>query len=559
MRATAFCLRRCHRHRLAASCSLSAPITFPLVANRRAAQILQPSSSRQLRRHLHTSPSRSSLSPSAGVARSPQYAKLTDADVAHFRSILSTPAASVVTDADELAAVSIDWMKKYQGHAALLLRPVTTAEVAAVLRYCNERSLAVVPQGGNTGLVGGGVPLFDEIVLSLARMNRVVAMDEVSGIVTVEAGCVLEQLSNYLDPLGYIVPLDLGAKGTCHIGGNIATNAGGLRLVRYGSLHGSVLGLEVVTAEGRVVDMQSTLRKDNTGYDLKQLFVGSEGTLGVITRANILTPRKPSSVHVAFLALPSFQAVLDVMVAARSQLSDIVSAIEFLDRPSMELVVQHIPGSRDPMAEPHPFYMLIETSGSRAEHDSDKLNAFLEAQLEGERVSDGVVAQDESQMKALWVLREHITDALGRQGTVYKYDISVPVHQFYQFVTDMRQRLQSVEGRLRLGVVGYGHLGDSNLHLNVWNEGKWDRELFELIEPWLFERVRASKGSVSAEHGLGQTKAKYIGYSKSEEAVELMRAMKRMMDPKGILNPYKMLPPAGAQRVDLGERVRVQQ
>ena len=510
-------------------------------------------------RPLHTSSARSSLSPSAGVTRHPQYAQLTAADVAHFRSILAWPDTAVITDKDELAAVSIDWMKKFKGNAALLLRPATTDEVAAILRYCNERSLAVVPQGGNTGLVGGGVPLFDEIVLSLARMNRVVAMDEVSGIVTVEAGCILEQLSNYLDPLGYIVPLDLGAKGTCHIGGNIATNAGGLRLVRYGSLHGSVLGLEVVTAEGRVVDLQSTLRKDNTGYDLKQLFIGSEGTLGIITKANILTPRKPTSVHVAFLALHSFQAVLDVMVAARTQLSDIVSAIEFLDRPSMELVLRHIPGSRDPMSEPHPFYMLIETSGSRAEHDEDKLNSFLEAQLTESKVDDGVLAQDDTQMKALWVLREHITDALGKQGSVYKYDISVPVREFYGFVDEMKDRLRPVEGRLRLGVVGYGHLGDSNLHLNVWNEGKWDRELFELIEPWLFERVKASRGSVSAEHGLGQTKAKYIGYSKGEEAVELMRAVKRMMDPKAILNPYKMLPAAGAQRVEPGGRAHIQQ
>ena len=553
------CLRRCRWRRLAATRSLCSAAAVSRNALHRTQLSTVSPSSVQRRRHFHTSPARTALSPSAGVTRSPQYAKLTADDIAHFKSILSSPHTSVITDTDELAAVSIDWMKKYRGNASLLLRPATTDEVATILRYCNERLLAVVPQGGNTGLVGGGVPLFDEIVLSLTRMNRIVAMDQVSGIVTVEAGCILEQLSNYLDPLGFIVPLDLGAKGTCHIGGNIATNAGGLRLVRYGSLHGSVLGLEVVTAEGRVVDLQSVLRKDNTGYDLKQLFVGSEGTLGIITKANILTPRKPTSVHVAFLALHSFQAVLDVMVAARTQLSDIVSAIEFLDRPSMELVLKHIPGSRDPLAAPHPFYMLIETSGSRAEHDEDKLNTFLEAAMGESQVDDGVVAQDESQMKALWVLREHITDALGKQGSVYKYDISVPVHQFYQFVEEMRERLKGVSGRLRLGVVGYGHLGDSNLHLNVWNEGAWDREMFELIEPWLFERVKASKGSVSAEHGLGQTKAKYIGYSKSEEAVELMRAMKRMMDPKGILNPYKMLPAAGAQRVEPGGHAHIQQ
>jgi len=561
MRATTACLRRCRWQRpAAASSSASLCTATPILQEtfRQARVTALSSSPTQHSRRFHTSPPSAALSPSAGVSRNPQYAQLTADDVAHFKSILSSPDTSVITDKDELAAVSIDWMKKYKGNAALLLRPATTDEVAAILRYCNERCLAVVPQGGNTGLVGGGVPLFDEIVLSLSRMNSIVAMDTVSGIVTVEAGCILEQLSNYLDPLGYIVPLDLGAKGTCHIGGNIATNAGGLRLVRYGSLHGSVLGLEVVTAEGKVVDMQSVLRKDNTGYDLKQLFVGSEGTLGIITRANILTPRKPASVHVAFLALQSFEAVLDVMVAARTQLSDIVSAVEFLDRPSMELVLQHIPGSRDPLTSPHPFYVLIETSGSRAEHDEDKLNTFLEAAMTDGQVVDGTVAQDDTQMKALWVLREHITDALGKHGAVYKYDISVPVRQFYQFVEEMRERLRGEEARLRLGVVGYGHLGDSNLHLNVWNEGGWDRRLFDLIEPWLFERVKASRGSVSAEHGLGQTKAKYIGYSKSEEAVELMRAMKRLMDPKGILNPYKMLPAVGAQRVDPGGKEHIQ-
>ena len=558
MRPAVACLRRHRWHPPAASvCSRTATSTHQASA-RPLSSTHSTITTTSHRRRLHTSSPRAALSPSAGVARSTQYAALTAADVAHFQSILANPDTSVVTDPEELAAVSIDWMKKYKGSAALLLRPANTAEVAAILRYCNERSLAVVPQGGNTGLVGGGVPLFDEIVLSLSRLNRVLAMDTTSGIVTVEAGCILEQLSNYLDPLGYIVPLDLGAKGTCHIGGNIATNAGGLRLVRYGSLHGSVLGLEVVTAEGRVIDMTSNLRKDNTGYDLKQLFIGSEGTLGIITKANILTPRKPASVHVAFLALDSFQAVLDVMVAARSELSDIISAIEFLDRPSLELVVKHIPGSRDPLTDPHPFYMLIETSGSRTDHDEDKLNAFLEAQMTDNKVTDGVVAQDDSQMKSLWVLREHITDALGKQGTVYKYDISVPVGEFYSFVEEMRERLGGLEG-VRLGVVGYGHLGDSNLHLNVWNEGGWNRTLFELIEPWLFERVKASRGSVSAEHGLGQTKAKYIGYSKSEEAVELMRAMKQLMDPRGILNPYKMLPAPGAQRVDPGGKAHIQQ
>ena len=327
--------------------------------------------------------------------------------------------------------------------------------------------------------------------------------------------------------------------------GTSPPNAGGLRLVRYGSLHGSVLGVEVVTATGAVLDLQSTLRKDNTGYDLKQLFIGAEGTLGVITKVNLLTPRQPTSVQVALLGLDSFASVLRTMTAARSALSDILSAIEFLDRPSMDLVVKHIQGSRDPLEAPYPFYMLIETSGTNAVHDADKLSAFLEKEMEGEGgVKDGVIAQDDSQQKALWVLRETITDALGREGVVYKYDLSVPVTYFYDMVEEMRERLRPLE-RQGLGVVGYGHLGDSNLHLNIHTKG-YDKEVFGMIEPWLFEKVKAVRGSISAEHGLGQSKAKYIHYSKSDEAVEMMRKIKDMMDPNGVLNPYKLLPPATA-------------
>ena len=480
-----------------------------------------------------------------GLHRDPRFATLTDADLSAFRAILG--ADGVRTDIDELAAVSTDWMKKFKGRASVLLRPSSTAEVAAVLRHCHERGLAVVPQGGNTGLVGGSVPVFDEVVLSLSRMSRILHFDSHAGIVTVEAGVVLEQLSAWLDPKGFIVPLDLGAKGTCQIGGNVSTNAGGLRLVRYGSLHGSVLGLEVVTAAGEVLDLQSTLRKDNTGYDLKQLFIGAEGTLGVITKVNLITPRKPNSVQVAFLGLRSFDAVLATMVQARAALSDILSAIEFLDRPSMELVTKHIPGTRDPLSAPFPFYMLIETSGTNAAHDAEKLGAFLDSQMAGGEggdaasgVEDGVIAQDDSQQKALWTLRETITDALGREGTVYKYDVSVPVTHFYSTVEAMRGRLAPLQ-RAGLGVVGYGHLGDSNLHLNVHSRG-YDAEVFGLIEPWLFERIRDVRGSISAEHGLGQSKAKYIHYSKAPEAVRLMQALKDSLDSKGILNPYKCLP-----------------
>ena len=539
--------------------------SLPVHLSRRCSHLLNPSFSRSTSTSTSpplssspppasstsSSPSPSTSSPPPPYPRDPRFSTLTPSDISHFTSLLGPD--GVRTDPDDLRSASTDWMKKYRGHASVLLRPSSTQQVAAVLAHCHARRLAVVPQGGNTGLVGGSVPVYDEVVLSLSRMNRILDFDGHAGIVTCEAGVVLEQLAQWLEGRGFIVPLDLGAKGTCQIGGNVSTNAGGLRLVRYGSLHGSVLGLEVVTATGQVLDLTSTLRKDNTGYDLKQLFIGAEGTLGVITRVNLITPRRPTSVQLAVLALDSFPAVLSTMISARHHLSDILSAIEFFDRPSLDLVVKHIPGSRDPLDSAHPFYMLIETSGTNATHDAEKLAAFLEREMTGGGegggdeggVKDGVIAQDESQQKALWVLRETITDALGREGTVYKYDISVPVTHFYELVEAMRERLRPVK-KEGVGVVGYGHLGDSNLHLNIHSKG-YHREVFERIEPWLFEQVKAVRGSISAEHGLGQSKTKYIHYSKSDEAVELMRKFKDLMDPQGILNPYKVTPPVQQQ------------
>lgn len=300
------------------------------------------------------------------------------------------------------------------------------------------------------------MPLYDEIVLSLSRMKSILHFDDVSGIVTVESGIVLEELGKWLEERGFIVPLDLGSKGSCQIGGNVSTNAGGLRLIRYGSLHGNVVGLEVVCANGQVVDLQSTLRKDNTGYDLKQLFIGAEGTLGVVTKVALITPRKPLATNVGFIGLNDFNAVLECAQRARVQLSDILSAVEFLDRQSLDLVLQHIPGTREPFAKAYSFYMLIETSGTNNDHDLEKLQAFLEEETEKGAIIDGAVAQDMSQQKAFWVMREQIAESLGKHGKVYKYDISVPLKSFYQVVEQMRKRLAS---HPEAGVVGYGHLG----------------------------------------------------------------------------------------------------
>lgn len=252
-----------------------------------------------------------------------------------------------------------------------MIKPRSTTEVSHVLRYCNQHNLAIVPQGGNTGLVGGGVPVYDEVVLNLSLMNRVRSFDPVAGTLVADAGCVLQALDDHVAQQGYMMPLDLGAKGSCQLGGNVSTNAGGLRVLRYGNLHGSVLGLEVVLADGTVLDGLSTLRKDNTGYDLKQLFIGAEGTLGIVTGVSIVTPQRPSAIHVAMMGLESFEQVQQTFVKARKALGEVLSAFEFMDRETFDTVQRYSSRStvRDPFHGSHPFYVVLETSGSNEEHD----------------------------------------------------------------------------------------------------------------------------------------------------------------------------------------------
>lgn len=470
------------------------------------------------------------------VSRDESFATLEAADVEVFRSILGD--AGVVTGEDDLAPLNADWMGNWKGRSKLALRPKSTEEVASVLRHCHGRRLAVVPQGGNTGLVGGSVPVFDEVILSLSRMNAVGDLDEVSGIVDVEAGVVLEQLEQSIAPRGFTLPLDLGAKGSCQLGGNASTNAGGIRFLRYGSLHGTIVGLEAVLADGTVADFMSPCRKDNTGYDLKQLFIGAEGTLGVVTRLALLVPRKPTSVQVAVVAVPDWAGVQAALVRARQRLGEVLSAAEFLDDSALGVVVDNLPGAREPLGERHPFYMVFEASGSNEAHDSEKLGDFLESAMEDGIVLDGVVAQDATQAAALWSLREGVAESLMHRGKVYKYDVSLPVDRMYSLVEEMRERLAGHDAL----VVGYGHVGDGNLHLNV-SVKEHTPELQALIEPFIFERVSAQRGSVSAEHGMGLAKAQYMHMSKSAAAIELMRGVKNLFDPRNILNPYKLLPP----------------
>lgn len=271
---------------------------------------------------------------------------------------------------EDIAPFNSDWMRKFRGHTTLVLKPSTTEEVSKILKYCNEKMLAVVPQGGNTGLVGGSVPVFDEIVINLQKMNQIRSFDEVSGILVVDAGVILEVADNYLAERNHIFPLDLGAKGSCMIGGNVATNAGGLRLLRYGSFHGNVLGIEAVLPDGTIMDDLSTLRKNNTGYDLKQLFIGGEGTIGIITKVAIICPRRSPAVNVAYFGLESYEKVQTAFREAKGQLSEILSAFELMDGRTQRLY-NKVTGKKMPLEGDHPFYCLIETSGSNVDHDSE--------------------------------------------------------------------------------------------------------------------------------------------------------------------------------------------
>ncbi|KAL2259325.1 hypothetical protein VTK26DRAFT_7042 [Humicola hyalothermophila] len=484
------------------------------------------------------------------IQRDTRFAKLTPEHVAYFRDVLGSESAVIdgVTKADaadDIEPFNSDWMRKYRGHCQLVLKPGSTEEVSKILKYCNDNMLAVVPQGGNTGLVGGSVPVFDEIVINMSRMNRIIEFDEVSGTLVADAGCILEVADQFLASKGYIFPLDLGAKGSCHIGGNLSTNAGGLRLLRYGSLHGTVLGIEAVLADGTIVDDLCKLRKNNTGYDLKQLFIGSEGTIGIITKVSIQCPQRSQAQNVAFFGLESFDMVQQAFREAKGQLSEILSAFELMDEAS-QAVVRQVTNNKRPLENQYPFYCLIETSGSNADHDGEKLQAFLEDVMEKGIVADGTLAQDETQIKSLWAWREGIPEALSHLGGTYKYDVSIPLKELYQLVEDTRARVDAAgllgdtdEFPVR-AVVGYGHMGDGNLHLNV-SARRFDARVEQALEPFIYEWIAERGGSISAEHGLGLMKKKYIGYSRNPTMVGLMRNIKTMFDPNGILNPYKYL------------------
>eukprot|EP00026_Physarum_polycephalum_P005573 Phypoly_transcript_05608.p1 GENE.Phypoly_transcript_05608~~Phypoly_transcript_05608.p1 ORF type:complete len:372 (+),score=61.33 Phypoly_transcript_05608:722-1837(+) len=368
-------------------------------------------------------------------------------------------------------------------------------------------------------------------------MNQISSFDATSGVVVCDAGVVLENLENFLAPHSCTIPVDLAAKGSCCVGGVVSTNAGGIRLLRYGSLHGNVVGLEAVLPTGEVLDTLSTLRKDNTGFDLKQVFIGAEGSLGVVTKVALQTPPKPKAVSLAFFGLPSFEAVQETLKRAKKKLGEILSAFELLDRGTLSAVVSHIQGAKDPFSAPHEFYVLVETSGSNEKHDIDKLNSFLEEIMNDKLVDDGVIAQDAAQASSLWSLREQVAEAGQRlctnEKSLYRYDISLPSAQYYDIVVRLREKLgdQAI-------INGFGHVGDGNLHIDACIHPS----LYPILEQFVYDYTKKCRGSISAEHGIGLLKHKHLHFSKPESAIAKMWDIKKALDPNGIMNPYKVLP-----------------
>ena len=464
--------------------------------------------------------------------------------VAHFARIVGDK--HVLTDASDIAAYATDWRKRYAGAPLAVVRPGTTAEVAGVVKACAETRTAIVPQGGNTGLCGGATPDTSgkQVIVSLGRMNRIRAIDPLNNTMTVEAGCVLASLQQAADDADRLFPLSLAAEGSCAIGGNLSTNAGGVQVLRYGNTRELVLGLEVVLPSGEVWDGLRGLRKDNTGYDLKHLFVGAEGTLGIITAVVLKLFPKPRSQATAVAALATPRAALKLLEHVQAHCGDRLTGFELMSAICLELVRKHFPRVAMPFATSYPQYALIELSDTQGGTAvGEMLEATLADAIESGLALDAVVAASGEQAKNLWALRENVSEAQAAEGQNIKHDISIPISRIGDFIEVTDAKLKAAFPGVRM--VTFGHLGDGNLHYNVTHPEGGDEAAFiartEDVNRVVHDSVAEFGGSISAEHGIGQYKRDELRRYKSPVEMELMRAVKRAVDPLGIMNPGKVL------------------
>ena len=454
-------------------------------------------------------------------------------------------AAHVLTNASELAPYTVDWRGRYHGSACAVVRPATTAEVAAVVTLCADARVPIVPQGGNTGMCGAATPDESgrEVVLSLGRLRSIRAVDQANATVTVEAGVTLAEVQQAAANAELLFPLSLASEGSCTIGGNLSTNAGGTAVLRYGNTRDLVLGVEVVLADGRVLDALRGLRKDNTGYDLKQLFIGSEGTLGIVTAAVLKLFALPRTRVTALAATPTVAKAVEFLHAIKRALGDRVVGFELISGPALRLSRKHHPTLPDPLPD-HDWYVLLQVDDSAADSPlAAQVEAAFAQALQTGTIVDATIAQSQEQADRLWALRENISEAQRRDGPNIKHDISLPISAIPAFVDDAGSALLAAFPDSRLVI--FGHLGDGNLHFNFAAPAGVAAEAFlgntAAVNRIVHDRVVAAGGSISAEHGIGQMKRGELAHYKSELELDLMRRIKAALDPAGLLNPGKVV------------------
>lgn len=451
----------------------------------------------------------------------------------------------VITGA-EMDGFLTDWRKRYTGSALAVIKPGSTEEVSKLVKLCVEHRVPIVPQGGNTGLVLGSVPDHTglAIVLSLVRMNRVRSIDLLNDTLTAEAGCLLQQIQTLANEHGRLFPLSLASEGSCTIGGNLSTNAGGTAVLRYGNMRDLTLGLEVVTATGDIWNGLRGLRKDNTGYDLRNLFIGAEGTLGIITAAVLKLYAQPAAKLTALFALTSPKDALDLLELARQRCDASLTGFELMSDFCLQLVEKHFPDLSLPFSERHPHYVLVELSDSESEsHAMNQLESIVAASMEKAWVNDVVIASSLAQSHKLWAMREHISMAQASEGQNIKHDISLPVSCIANFLIETDAMLMRDFPGCRM--VTFGHLGDGNLHYNVSAPAGENYEIFlqqqQAINLQVHDNVHKYSGSISAEHGLGALKRDEIKRYKSETELAMMAAIKQALDPLKLMNPGKVI------------------
>jgi FAD/FMN-containing dehydrogenase len=452
----------------------------------------------------------------------------------------------VLTDPVEISPHLTDYRGYYTGRTLAVVRPADTEEVAAVVKLCLEANVPVVPQGGNTGLCGGATPLPDghSLVVCLSRLNRIRAFDAANDTLCVEAGCTLATVQEAATAAGRLFPLSLASSGSCEIGGNLSTNAGGVHVLRYGNMRELTLGLEVVLPDGRVWNGLRGLRKDNTGYDLKQLFIGAEGTLGIITAAVLKLFPMPEARAVAWVSVPTPASAVALLARFRAACGDRVSAFELVGRALLELVFRHIPRACAPLTALSDWSVLVELTETADGIDiAPLLEQTLDAAIEAGEASDAAVAASQSQADVFWALRENANEAQKREGFSIKHDISVPVSRIPEFITRTDAALRTWHPNVR--IITFGHIGDGNLHYNLFPPSEENEVAFiaraDEANRIVFEQVAEQEGSISAEHGLGQLRREAICRYKDVVELDLMRAIKRTFDPYGLMNPGKML------------------